>query len=738
MNHPSRRAFLKTSAALAAALPFGRIDLRAAEAGAPAPSVASAKEGLLFDAADLPRIRANTKHPRFVKLWQEMTGADLAADTDFLEHKVRYNNHVADMLRARQIVERSSFVYAVNGDAAHLAVTKLAIRKLLDYPKWDYFLEGGKTVMGLQRASEAVIALAYALDCLRGALTASEVTEIESNIATKGAPACFTTLYGMKFPDRVKGWAFDPEDDYPQAFRVNLARWPLILNSTNLKVIPTAALGIAAVLLHGRHPQAEQWLDLARSSAKAFSTMYGADGAYDEGASYWGYTTLHMAIFAETLWRRLGIDDRALINYPGTIRYALAFAMPTKGAGFDPTHAPRNLAVPTLKVDPANDIVNFSDALTASDVSIAAWVARTHHDPLAQHIAQTVSGMKSHFGLIWFDDSAPATPPGPALLDARLSNDIVVSRTGWSAEDGVVALRSGGPANHEHADRNSVIFKAHGERLFHDPFRAGYSYTTPRWILRLTTAHTALLINGQGHQYHDGHEGTNASWAWARVQKFNTGPGWMTVTSDATEAYQLVLPDTQRVDRTLIYLKPDVLLLLDRVTLAKAQPVQLRFQVYNDDANGAATAAGNGFQITRPFALVNATVHGDTAVSCATARHDLPESEGIHPYVEATSAAATTHTLLTVAAAQPLPGNPAERGVPGTSAPAEADGRTLGRQQATTGHTGPAAAGNGVSAPGALSITRESAAWRVTGTHRGRKVDVSINPANILPVITIA
>jgi DNA-binding beta-propeller fold protein YncE len=43
----------------------------------------------------------------------------------------------------------------------------------------------------------------------------------------------------------------------------------------------------------------------------------------------------------------------------------------------------------------------------------------------------------------------------------------------------------------------------------------------------------------------------------------------------------------------------------------------------------------------------------------------------------------------------PLPGNPAEPGVPGTFAPAEAGGQTLGRQQATTGHTGPAAGGNG-------------------------------------------
>lgn len=693
---PSRRTFLKSSAVLAASLPFARFDLRAAPTPAGPPLVGA--PGLLFDEADLPRIRANTQHPRFAKLWAEMTGADLTADTDFLRHKVRFNNHVADMMRCRLIVERSSFVYAVNGDAAHLAVTKLAVRRLLEYPKWDYFLEGGKTVMGLQRASEATIALAYALDCLRGALTPTEVAEIEHHIATKGAPACFTTLYGMKYPDRVKGWGFDPEDDYPQAFRVSLARWPLILNATNLKVIPIAALGIAAVLLHGRHPQAASWLDLARSSAKAYSTMYGADGAYDEGPSYWGYTTLHLAIFAETLWRRLGIDDRGLINYPGTIRYALAFAMPTKGEGFDPTRAPRNLVVPTLKVDPANDVVNFSDSLTSSDMSIAAWVARNHRDPLSQHVALNIGGMKSHFGLVWFDAATAATPPTPELHDVRLTIDNVISRTGWGAADCVVALRSGGPANHEHADRNSVIFKAHGERLFHDPFRAGYSYTTPRWKLRLTAAHTAVLIDGQGHQYHDGSEGTNASWAWARVQAYQTGPGWMTVTSDATEAYALVLPDALRVDRTLVYLKPDVLLMLDRVTLATAQPVQLRYQVYNDDEHGAATATENKFTITRPFARLDASVHSDAAVACAVLKHDLPAEEGTHPFVEATSAAATSHTLLTIAAAQPV---------------------TESR------------------VPGGLTVTRTGSVWHVSGSHRGRKVDVTIHSAETVPVITI-
>ncbi|NBR59594.1 MAG: hypothetical protein EBT89_10620, partial [Opitutaceae bacterium] len=115
MNTSSRRTFLKSSAVLAASLPFAHLSLRAAAPN----SAPNAQGGLLFDAADLPRIRANTQHPRFAKLWREMTEADLAADTQFLMHEVRYNNHVADMMRVRQIVERSSFVYVVNHDAAH-------------------------------------------------------------------------------------------------------------------------------------------------------------------------------------------------------------------------------------------------------------------------------------------------------------------------------------------------------------------------------------------------------------------------------------------------------------------------------------------------------------------------------------------------------------------------------------------------------------------------------------------
>jgi len=702
----SRRAFVKGASLLVAGVPAAALLApRPMNASVPpaVPPVAPARpRGLLFDAADLPRIRANLQLPRFANLWREMstmdqaTATDVASETAFLEKEMRFTNHGSHMVRARAALERASFHYVTTGDAAQLGLARLALRKVCEFPKWDLFLEGGKTVIGLQRAPEASIAVACALDWLGPVLTPAEVALAEQSLADKGAAACFTTLYGMKFPDRVRGWALDPEDEFP--FKFDLSRWPLILNSTNLKTVPIAGLGIAACWLHGRHPQAPQWLALARSSARAFVEMFHADGSYDEGPMYWSYTASHLAFFAEILHRTLGIDDRSLFNYPGTMRYALAMSMPTAGAPVVPPESQRRPSQPYAVLEPANDIVNFGDAGVNLDTSLAPWVARVHHDPLSQYLGQHVGVIKSHWGAIWYDPALPAQPPGPEHLDVRLDNDWVVSRTGWRPEDGVLAFRSGGPGNHEHADRNSLIFKVHGERLLNDPLRAGYSPKLERWKLRQTSAHNALLVAGQGHQYHDGREGTNASWAWARIQRYQTGAGWMSLTSDATEAYELVRPDVRRVRRTVVYLKPEILILLDEVSLAGAPvPVQLRFQVFNDDLAGSVAAGSQGFVITRPRATLAAGVWAAGALTVKTGQLDLPVDDGVFPFAEVESVAANEHTVLTVATAQP----------------------------------------NGEQA-GKLQATREGATWRIHGEHRGRAVNVRITlDPNGLPTVTV-
>lgn len=695
----TRRAFLQTTSLLAATLPLAQFKLSAAAdsmpATTPTPTAPGARRGLLFDASDRARIRANTTDPRFAELWKTYKAADVADDTDFLQNKIRLTNHVIDLLRAQHILERAAFLYFVEQDPAQLALAKLAMRRMLDYPEWDSFVEGGRQVLGLQRATEGTVALLIAMDCLGDALTAAERTEVEDNILKKGVPACYASVYGMKYPDRVKGWNWNPNSQVDEFRQINLKRWPIILAATNLKIIPTASLGIAACYFRGRRPEADGWLELARSSAKSFATMYGSDGCYDEGVSYWGYTTLFMAMFAEVLWRTQGVDDRDLVNYSGSVRYALCMTMPTiddhrKVQDF--LHV-KGYTMPTVK--PEFDIVNFGDANGAVDVSVAAWVQRTKKDPVAQYVARDIGEAKYHFGMIWYNPSAEETLPEKALLDHRMANDIVVSRTGWGVQDTVLALRSGGPGNHEHADRNSVIFKAYGERLLHDPFRAAYVTTSPRWLLRQTEAHTAVLIDGKGHQYHDGSEGTNASWAFARVNAFRTGDNWMTVTSDATDAYQLVNDKVQRVDRTLVFLKPDVVIFLDRVAMKDASStVELRFQVNNEDAAGQVAANGATFTITRPHATLLGRVAALGSVNVGSSRLKLEEKDGIYPFGQVVSASAPAHEIVTVCSARP------------------------------TGKT-----------HGDIRITRDASTWRIQGEHDGAKIDVALESLHDAPPV---
>lgn len=668
----NRRQFLHRSTLAAASLYLGA---RAAHAEMVPDQQEATPRHLLFDESDIPRILKTVQHPRFAGYWQSMKDADLAADAKFLKDEIRFNNHVKDMARARLILERSAFVYRLTNDKRHLDVALRAANALLQYKRWDYFLEGGEHTIALQRASEATIAMSCAREWLDNALSGGMKQEMEKQIAEKGAPACYRTLYGMMHPDRVRGWGFDPEDDYQ--YRFDLSRWPIILNSTNLKVIPIAGLGIAGCLLYNTHPQAPRWVAMAVQSAKAFSTMFGADGSYEEGVGYWGYTALHLTILIEALRRKLGIDQRNLINFPGTVRYALRMSMPTIGH--------------------ADDCVNFSDAWYMGDISTAAWAARTFEDRISQYVALSIGEIRNYYPLIWYDPSVQPETPGPELHDARFDNDWVVSRTGWEAMSSVVAMRSGGPANHEHADRNSIIFKAYGERLFHDPFHAAYSYTEPDWLLRKTEAHTAVLINGKGHQYHDGHEGTNSSWAEARIEQYRDEEQHVIVTSDATEAYRLVDPNVDAVLRTVVFLKPDVVLVLDRVRM-KVTPatVQLRFQVCNIDRKGLAAVHQESFSITRPHASLNAKVSGIGAFSVHTDKLKLPEEKGIYPYVEVASDNAVEHMLLTVCTAQ-----------------AESQSH------------------------GMFEVRRDGTKWTVEGTHNGRHHKVTVQTREDIPTVVV-
>lgn len=619
----TRREFLRDAGMAASLLAAAPAMVRAGSKGGPIK--AHVPLGLLFSADDVSVLQRKVESPLFRSYWQGLLEMDIASDRRFLEKEIDLHNHLRDIDRACKILEREAFVYLLTGKRDRGTLAHLAVKRLLEYPKWDYFLEAGVYTIGLQRAPATTIAMSLAYDWLGGLLGKDERKEMRRQIGDKGCEPCYRSLFGMRYPDKVVGWGFDRESYWEDR---DMRRWPEILDKTNLKAVPMGALAVGAAALEGFDQRTERWWEMVEYSYRTFVNRFAWDGSYDEGGSYWDYTALHMALTAEMLARKKGLDLFDLANYPGMMEFILALQMPHDS---DPHH-----------------LVNFGDSGRGFDSAAGLWIARRSRDGLAQHVATHHADRHSHYSVIWYDDSvAPSTPPRREHFK-HLALDWVIARTGYELDDLVVAMRSGGPANHEHADRNSVVLKCYGEILLADIKRPPYDHRHPAWLLRTSPAHNTVLVDGMGHQYHDGKEGTNASQAAARVVRIGERGGYMFWASDATPAYQLVNPDIDAVTRTVIVV-PGIpcLVVVDKLRKrSDSSFFAARWHVENSDGRGEVACRDTSFTILRPKARFSAACAGSVPIVMRADRHPVPETAGIFPFAELASAERATEQLL--------------------------------------------------------------------------------------------
>lgn len=586
-----------------------------------------ASERLFFSATDLPRIRANAGSSLLrptVEAWKALGTDSMRAAFD---KAAASGNLLVDFAAAMEAITREAALHLVEPTDARRDALLYGIDAATHLPKWDYMLDGDAEI-GLMRASLATTRLLFAREVLGSDLPADLEARLLDDIAEKGALPCFRTIVGMDRPESVVGWRFD--DDHQQAYDIDLGRWPEILGANNLRAIPTMGLGLGALALRGRDPRAGLWLDTAVSSARHFLGLLSADGSYFEGLSYINYAFRTLFAFLDAHQRTEGTIDWAReANFEGVARYI--FAM----------QAGRN-------ADGTPDIVNFSDANTSVFPCVPAWIARQTGSRLAQQAVETVSVPGSFLDLLWVEPDRPSEAPPDNLRNARLDLDWIIARSGWEPDDAVLAFRSGNPSNHEHADRNSFFFKVHGERLLTDHYGAAYDWRQPKWLLRLTEAHNAVLIDGKGHQYHNGEEGTNAGLAEADIVRFEDDGDRVWWSSDATQAYALVNPGVQRVRRTVLFAKPDVVVLLDQIETEAPSTAAVRF--FPDNRDGAATVdtSRSAFTIRRPKASLHGRTFARSRVTLGSDTLDLDAEWGVFPYVEVRAAAAQRHEIVTV------------------------------------------------------------------------------------------
>jgi|TARA_B110000467_G_C18337570_1_gene499623 hypothetical protein len=600
---------------------------------------------IFFEDADIPQIRANARSILLGETFRDWASRSPASFAPAWKQFRKTGNITYDLRKVWIAFEETSVVHLVEPTEARRKALVDSMEEVIALPKWDYMLDGDEA-LGLMRSSMATSRMLFAREVLGDTIDPDFDKRLMKAIADKGVAPCYTTIYGMENPDEVVGWRMDP--DHPFVQDIDMARWPIILGSNNLRGAPTMALGIGGLALLGIDDRAEKWVTAAEESAKTAFDLFFGDGSYFEGLSYSEYLLRTVLAFCEAHYRIKGtIDWASELDFKAHIDYVAAMQAGKKSDG-------------------TPDIVNFSDASKSIYPCVSSWIEKHTGNPVAQYATNHFAAPGYFLDYLWYRPDRPSRSPSRELKNYRSEQDWIISRSGWRAEDAVLAFRSGRPANHEHADRNSFFYKIYGERLLNDPFGSSYDVKSAGWTLRLTEAHNAVLIGGKGHQYHNGEEGVNESQASAKVVRWSDRGDRVTWCSDATQAYKLVDENVSSVTRTMVFAKPNVVVVFDRVILDKAsRTVEARFFPDNRDELAKVEVDGTEFRINRP----NASLYGKFAssVSAMAKEAELELKPGVidpdkdpgsgnfgrFPFVGIRAGKARDHSLVTVLVARP-------------------------------------------------------------------------------------
>jgi len=607
---------------------------------------------LFFGVGDLPRLRKLfAEDERFASLRHELIGRDREAERAFLRGDINFNNQLTNLMRVGQGAEEMAWLYLMTGDedAADLAIE--CARTLRRFPRWDFFADEHREVVGVQRAPSSTISMACAIDWLGDRVSDVERREWLDAIGERGCEPCFRGLDSIRNPRKNLGWDFNPDSDvYAERkfFPTDLGRRAEITQDTNLRAAPAGglAVGAAVVALYGGpRSHVERWLEMAVHGLKAFERIYLPDGSYGEGIHYANYTSESILVGVEAL-RKSGLRQLEVeVDWVGHIRFMQNMTMATA----ENPHEVVNIGDNGQRRDPGQP--EHPNGRPETRTAVPYWVAREFRDGPSQWFAKNLGASHDIWALIFCDDSVAETAPTAGAQTWYPELDWIVARTGFTADDLVVSLRSGNGYNHEHADRNSLIVKCFGEQLIVDPLRPPYWFRDPAWILRETAGHSAVLVGGKGHYHNNGVEGTNATIAQARLRSKGSGTGYSYWVSDATQAYRIEDYHTRKVIRaTVVLFDIPVVVVVDCVSRWNT-PAEVEARFFGDNFDGACelAASDSGFTIKRPGAKAEGRVFSRDAIEVETALLPIPEERAVkNPFVTVKMKPTMATTLVSV------------------------------------------------------------------------------------------
>ncbi|MCU6712574.1 DUF4962 domain-containing protein [Paenibacillus sp. J5C_2022] len=510
------------------------------------------KDAVPFPVPPVEAIRAEipTSHPRIWTTLETLADfRDLALTSGESTYQLKLeavNNNMATPLPAEPTVANprdgmtfagrmhdAAFVYLVSGD---LQYGERAKEMLLHIASWD---PDGATGYSVNDQVHRDIALKSAVvyDWIYSLLTEAEKQTVKQMI--KSRTETIMTIVGgtnlpiTEFPQNSHGWT---------AFGM---------------------VGVISIAMMNELAEASDWFNtVVPSYINILPPWGGEDGGWAQGTGYWRVSSFFNKDLMDALLYATDFNlyDKAFSRHEGN--YPLYMF---------PHGSPRGVFGDDSEIKPSG-----------YNVSMLRRLADMYDDPVMQWGSQAVGDdpLGVTYDYYYGDNSLQAIPP------------VELPKAAWFEDIGTVAMHSElydperismyfksspyGSYNHSHADQNSFIINAFGESLavdsgyydwYNSDHHAGYSWQS--------YAHNTITVDGrQGQPINDiDADGT--------ITGFVTHSSFDATSGDATAAYKGALDNAQR---SVIYVRPDLFVIIDQLRSADAEGSNFEYQLHADDA----------------------------------------------------------------------------------------------------------------------------------------------------------
>ena len=333
----------------------------------------------------------------------------------------------------------------------------------------------------------------------------------------------------------------------------------------NWKIMCCGEMGSAAIACAPSITSLDEVLRAALAGCLDILDCVPAEGDWAEGPGYWMATLGHGLRFGLALAHATG-DAVDLFEHPAL-----------KVTGDHIVHV----------TEPDGMVYNFNDngiGLGASLDYLSLLAKRHRRGDWARTARQ--SAHVSVEGLAWDDPGLPDEVPDDTA-GSYPTTGIVLMRSGWDDQATFVGMKSGrSDVGHSQLDANSIVVSSRGERMLIDEGKWPYAHflgffehggRRENFDGNATLGHSTLLVDGKGQK--DGKQYPG------KIVSFEAGLDVDVAVAEAAPAYGDLL---EQYTRTLVFIKPDDLLVYDQVAAKGERYLEWLFH-HTSEASGDET-----------------------------------------------------------------------------------------------------------------------------------------------------